>query len=353
MISISKTRLKSKEKLSLFSDLATMLNAGIPILEAVESLENDSRGNLRKVLLSLKKSLSNGESLSHAMGRMPRAFDPVSINTIHAAEAGGTLEQTLSDLVVDTKREIEFSDQLRNTMIYPAFVMVVFLAIVVLMLTFVIPRIAKVFSTMKVHMPWVTRQMISLSNFFMDNWLIILVVFVAIIVGISLVVSFNKRLITRVLLSLPLLKRLGISIDLARFTRSFGLLLRSGVPIVEALTLSERVVQKKSIIQVIHMMKQDIEAGKPIALSMRKSRAVIPMIMARSVETAEITGTLEQTMKNLSDYFDEQVTSSLKILSSLIEPLLLIIVGILVGGLMVSIIAPIYNMISQINPSQK
>jgi type II secretory pathway component PulF len=339
-----------KERLSLFSDLSTMLTAGIPIMEAVVSLEEDATGNMKKVLAVLHDNLSNGEPLSKGLGRMPQAFDPISVNLIRAAEAGGTLEETLQDIVVTTKKELAFSEQLRNTMIYPLFVMGVFMAIVVLMLTFVIPRVAKVFSTMHVHMPFVTRAMISTSNFFTEHWVIITIAFVAVIIFIVGFIKANSRAIARLLLSLPGLKELGTNIDLTRFTRSFGLLMHAGVPVVEALSLSQKVVRKKSIIELIDRMKANVENGKPLSAGMRGTKGVVPPIMSRSIETAEESGTLEKTMQNLTEYFDEQVSGSVKVVSSLVEPVLLVLVGLMVGALMITIIAPIYNLISQINP---
>jgi type II secretory pathway component PulF len=343
-------RLQGKERLSLFSDLSTMLTAGIPILEAVTSLEDDATGNMKKVLAVLHVTLNNGEPLSKALGRMPNAFDQISVNLIRAAEAGGTLEETLHDIVLTTKKELAFSEQLRNTMIYPLFVMGVFMAIVVLMLTFVIPRVAKVFTAMKVHMPFITKAMISASNTFTSHWLIITIAFFAIILLFVGFVKTNSRAIARALLSMPGLKVLGTNIDLTRFTRSFGLLMHAGVPVIEALTLSQKVVRKKNIIVLIEHMKENVENGKPISTGLRAAKGVIPPIMSRSIETAEQSGTLEQTMQNLTEYFDEQVAGSIKVVSSLIEPILLVLVGGMVGTLMITIIAPIYNLISQINP---
>jgi type IV pilus assembly protein PilC len=349
----TKIRLTTKERLGIFTDLSTMLTAGIPILEATESLLFDARGNQKKVLIKLRAGLYNGEPLSKALIQMPKAFDAVSINLIRAAEAGGTLETTLHDIVVATKKEMAFSDQLRSTMIYPIFVMIVFVGIVILMLSFVIPRVSEVFSSLNVNMPWITKEMIKASNIFTKHWLLVIALLIVIVILLSMIVRAQKRLILRFVLSLPMLSHLGTNIDLTRFTRSFGLLMRAGVPILEALELSERVVQKKAIIAVIRQMKIDIAAGKPLANSMRKTKTIIPPIMSRSIKTAETSGTLNQTLQNLTEYFDEQVTESLKVLSSLIEPVLIIVVGVMVGALMIAIIAPIYSMISQINSTPK
>jgi len=346
---MARIHLKRKDQLNIFTDLATMLTAGIAILEAVDSLESDAKGNVRKVLRVLRKALVNGEPLSKGMDRLPDAFDPITINLIRAAEAGGTLEETLHDIVVTTRKEIAFSDALRTTMIYPAFVMVVFSAIVVLMLTFVIPRVAKVFSSMHVHMPTITKAMIAASSAFTHHWLIITGGIIALIILISILVTTNKRVIVRLILSLPGLKVLGRNIDLTRFTRSFSLLLHAGVPLDDALLLSERVMQHKKLIAVVEHMRINLDAGKRLGEGLREYHTLIPPMMARSIETAESTGTLEQTMQNLAEYFDGRVNESLKVISSLVEPVLLVIVGVMVGALMITIIAPIYNLISQIN----
>jgi len=202
---------------------------------------------------------------------------------------------------------------------------------------------------MNVHEPLVTKVLIRSSKFFNSHWIEIIIGLVIFVVLFSLFIKANKRLITRAILKLPPLQKLGTNIDLARFTRSFGLLMSAGVPIIEALQLSEKVIQKKSIIAVIKNMESDVAAGKSITISMRKPKSVIPTIMWRSIRTAETTGTLETTLQNLTEHFDDQVSESLKILSSLFEPVLIVIVGLMVGLLMLAIIAPIYNMISQIN----
>jgi type IV pilus assembly protein PilC len=352
-VNLSNLKLTSKERLSFFTDFSTMLSAGIPILECIDSLQVDSKGNIKKILGVIKSSLYNGQPLSRALAKMPKAFNQIDVNLIRSAEAGGTLEATLHDIVVSTKKEMAFNDQLKATMVYPLFVMAVFLGIVLLMLTFVIPRVAKVFTSLNVNMPWITRVLIKISNFFIANWLIVIAGLIFIILLLFYLVKKYKHFFQRLLFTLPSIRKLGINIDLTRFTRSFGLLMQSGVSITEALSLSEKVVANKDMADVIRKMRRDVEAGYPLAKSLSIKKNLIPPLMVRSIKTAETSGTLNQTMQNLTDYFDDQVNESLKILSSLIEPVLIIIVGIMVGALMIAIIVPIYSMISQINATPK
>jgi type IV pilus assembly protein PilC len=347
----ARIRLSGKERLSLFSDMSTMLAAGIPLLEAVESLESDAKNNLKKVLDELHRSLNNGHSLSHGMKRLPYAFDTITINLVRAAEAGGTLEDTLRDIVSTTKKELAFSSQLRTTMIYPVFVMFVFMSIILLMLTFVVPRVSKVFSTLPVHLSWITRVMFASSAFFLRHWLLVIGGIAVFFVIAGILVVRNKRAIMGMILSLPVLKVLGRNIDFTRLTRSLGLLMNAGLPVDEALILSERIVQKKQIIAVVKQMQLSVQAGKPLSTGLRDFHGLVPPIMSRSLETAERSGTLDKTLQDLTEYFDEQVAESLKVIGSLIEPILLIVVGVLVGILMITIIGPIYGLISQISPT--
>jgi len=346
------TRLNGKDKLALFTDVSTMLTAGIPILEIIESLEHDVKGNTKKVMSVLRQSLIDGQPLSEGMAAFPRTFDPVNLNTMRAAEAGGTLEETLQDIVRTQKKELAFSETIRTAMIYPAFIGVVFLGIILLMLTFVIPRISQVFSSMRVDMPTVTKIMIAASNYFVANWIMVSAAAIVAGVGLAFFVRANSRTIIRILLALPGLRQLGINIDLARMTRSFALLTRAGIPLDESLSLSKRVVRKPQIIRAIEHMQRNVEAGKSLGNNLRETQNSIPPIMARSIETAETSGTLEQTLQNLAEHFDEQVAESLKAATALLEPVMIVVIGLMVGALMITIIAPIYNLISQVSPTK-
>lgn len=343
--------LTAKDRLALYTDLSTMLRAGIPIFEAVESLQEDAKGQMKKALQRIHAALVNGEPLSHALETMPQSFDPISVNLIRAAEEGGALETTLQNLAQSTQKDIAFSDELRTSMIYPIFVMVLFGGIVVLMLTFVIPRIAKVFVGLRVHIPAVTQFMIDASGFFQANWRYVVAGIFVVLAGGAVLFKMQKRAMIRGLLAFPGLRRLGRNIDLSRFTRSFGLLLHAGVPVDQALSLSRGVVQKKEMITLVDAMSKQVDAGKPISASLRPAKGLVPPIMIRSTETAERSGTLEQTMQDMAAYFEREVSNRLKAITTLLEPILLVVVGLMVGTLMITIIAPIYNLITQIRPN--
>lgn len=340
--------MKPRERLDIISNLSTMLTAGIPILEATESLLPESRGNIKKFLILLRDSLNEGKPMSFAMSQMPSAFDPVTNNIIKAAEESGTLEDTLKDIETNMKSELEFRSQLKASLAYPIFIFAVFLGILLLMLGFVVPRISKVFSGLRVDLPETTRLLITTSDLMIENYRTILAIIAVFILSVALLVHFKRRTMYNIMLQLPMLKKLGREIDLARFTRSMSLLLKSGLAIGEALELSKSVMTKREMRSMADDMIESITQGKTISEGIEPSKNIIPILMYRLISTAERSGSLESSMQNLSEHFQTQVSQRLKNITTLIEPIMIVVIGVLVGGMMLAIIAPIYGLINNV-----
>lgn len=340
--------ISNNDKLSLISNIATMLSAGIPILETVDSLLEDSKGNSKKVLEAIREDLMQGKHLYATFSRFPLIFDKVTVNLIKASEEAGTLETSLKDLKQNIKRDMEFSDRLKSAMIYPIFILGVFVAVLLMILVVVIPKISTVFSRLTVDLPLPTRILIFASN-------ILLTYTAQCIAGVFLISALviaiykrQKRTILHILFSFPLISDLIREIDLTRFTRSLYLLLSSGVTINNALELAQEVVLKKELVKAISHCREGVLAGKKLSEGLKDSRKVIPAIMIKITEAGERTGTLDKSMQDASEFLDYQVQGTLKTLTVLIEPIMLVVVGGLVGGMMLSIIAPIYSMIGQV-----
>lgn len=342
-------RLSAKDKLTLISNLATMLTSGIPILEAVDALLEDIKGNQRKILIQLKDDLNQGKTISDSFSKFPNAFDPVTVNLIKAAEKAGNLDTTLKDLTINIKKEIEFSDKVKSALTYPIFVIVVFFAVLTLMLVFVIPRISSVFKRLRVNLPLPTQVLIFVSDIVLKYTVPFVIVLVVLVIFCVFLYKAQRKRFLNFILSLPLLKGLATGIDLTRFNRSMSLLLSSGLPIVDALALSANVVNKKQIYKIIQHCKQAVMAGKNLSEGFKGHKKVIPGSMVRIIEAGERSGSLEKSMQELADYFDEEVSNRLKLLTTLLEPIMLVVIGLLVGAMMLAVIAPIYNLIGNIS----
>lgn len=342
------TSLSASDKLNLVSNLNTMLAAGIPILEAVDSLLEEAKGSQKKILVQLKEDLNQGKNIADSLLRFPNAFDPVTVNIIKAAEQSGTLESSLKDLVENIKKDIDLSSKIKGALTYPIFVVVVFLAVLLLILTFVIPRIASVFGRFRVNLPLPTKILIFMSNTFIAYFPIVIIVLAVLLVALVFLYKSKKKEFLSMFFRLPLLACLARQIDFTRFSRSMSLLLISGIPIVESLKLSEAVVTKREVSEAIKKARDFVVAGKKLSEGFKLSKEIIPLTVVRITEAGERSGTLEKSMQEISVQYETQVSNTLKTLTTLLEPLMLVVIGILVGGIMLAVIAPIYGLIGNI-----
>lgn len=341
-------RISSSEKLGLVSNLATMLTAGLPILEVVDSLLEDAKGNQKRLLESLKADLSQGNHVATAFEKFPNVFDKITVNLIRASEEAGTLDVTLTDLKETIKRETEFGDKVKSALTYPIVILFVFLGVLLMILIVVIPKISIVFSRLKVELPLPTRVMIAASEFMTKNTSVFIACTVIFIVGIFFLYRRQKKLFLNMLFKLPVVNTLAKQIDLTRFTRSLYLLLNAGLPIPTALELAGETVMRKDIHNAIVHSKELVLTGKRLSEGLNEARNAFPTIIIKIVEAGEKSGSLDKSMLDASEYLDYQVSKTLKTLTTLLEPIMLVFVGGLVGGMMLAIIAPIYGMIGQV-----
>lgn len=237
-------RLSASEKIALISNLSTMLSAGIPILDAVNNLIEDSKGNQRKVLETLRDDLTQGHQVNYTLAKFPLVFDKVTVSVVKAAETAGTLDVTLKDLRESIREQTEFNDKVKSALLYPTFIVGVFTLVLFINLIFVIPRVAAVFKSLKVPLPLPTQVLIFISDLVVKNT-IFFVLGVGVLIVILIYMFTQKRgWILNILYSLPLVTDLVKLIDVTRFTRSLHLLLSSGLSIVGSLELVEDVAIK-------------------------------------------------------------------------------------------------------------
>lgn len=347
-MALSKISLSTSDKISFISNLSTMLSAGIPILEAVNSLLEDTKGNQRKILETLRDDLTQGKHIHQSLAQFPQAFDAVTVNLIKAAEETGTLETILKDLRAHIQREVEFIDRVKFALIYPIFILIVFVLVLFGILIFVVPRITTVFLRLKVPLPLPTKVLIFASDLLLkQTWYVVGVAALLLTIGFIVYKQFKQQ-IAEVFFALPLVSGLIKEIDLTRFSRSMYLLLTSGLPIATALELCQEIVFKKSMKDIIAKSRQMVLAGQRLTEGFRTAHKELPSIVVKLIEAGEKSGTLDKSMQDISEYLDYQVTNTLKALTAIMEPLMMVVVGVCVGAMMVAIIAPIYGMIGQV-----
>ncbi len=340
--------LSNSDKLGLMSNFSTLLSAGISLLETVDSLLEDAKGHQKELLLRLRADIVQGKRVSDSFSRFPQIFDKVTVSIIRASEEAGTLDRTLKDLKENIRKENEFTDKIRTSLIYPLLIVCLFFAVLFVILVFVIPKISTVFESLHVNLPLPTKILIFLSNLILKYTIPLILSLGVAVLLLYLLYKKKKRFFINLIISLPLISDLVKQIDLTRMTRSLYYLLTSGISIITALDLAKDVVVREDIAQIIENSRQMILSGKRLSAGLRTKKGVVPPIMIKIIEAGEKTGSLDKSMQDVSEYLDYQVNNTLKILITLLEPVMLVVVGIFVGGMMMAIIAPIYGLIGQV-----
>jgi len=350
-----KRRIKTKDLSQLTSQLANLLRAGMPLVPALSALveqlqavqnEKLTGGSepLLEIMRNVRDRVSQGQSLSGALAEHPDVFSPLFVNTIAAGEASGMLENVLYRLSEMLQNRLRVLDKVKTALAYPAVMTAVALGVVVFLLCYVVPSITQIFIEMNQDLPWPTRVLISVSSF-IKSYLLLAIVFVfALSVGITAACKSTKgRLIVDGLkLKMPLFGPLLLKLEIARLTRTLAILLDSGVPILKALQISKGIVHNYFIANALDSVGTMVSKGENIAGAVRRT-GLFPPIVFHILSTGQNSANLEQGLTNIADMYDEQIETTSKTLTSLLEPAILLIMGVVVGFIVLSILLPIFE----------
>lgn len=346
-----KIRISLLEKADFCRYLGTMIAAGLPIGEAIDViLEETTHPGMKKVLAELKYGLQSGESLSSILSKYPQVFDEVFLALVKTGEESGTLEKSLDYLARQLYADYELRQKVKGALYYPMVVVTAMIAVGLLMLTFVIPRVARVFLKMKIPLPLPTRIFLQLSLFLGANWLFFLagIFFLVILLFLLFQRPTGKKIFHWLYSHLPVISRLINQLDLARFNRTLSTLLRSGVPIIESLRVASASLTQKKYLAFAKTFEKEISRGVSLSTILRKSDSVFPSMMVRLIAAGEKTGKLEELLLDLALFYEAEVTLGLKNMIDLLEPTLMIVIGVAIGAMVLSIIGPIYSLIGSL-----
>lgn len=336
------------DKISLTSNLAIMIKAGVSMSEALDVIARDSKNTyFQKVCADLRFDLENGRPLSDGLSHYPKDFDHVFISLIKAGEASGKVEQVLKQLSLQLKKEYSLTSKVKNAFAYPVVLVGGLIGVVILLVTFVLPKLVALFETSNLRLPLGTRIVFAVSKAFSYNPYISLSVVVVLAIGLVFLLRQKKvrAYLMRLLFKIPLSANLLRQIELTRFTRTLGNLLQSGVPIVQALEITAEGMALPSYRKMTLRAKDEIAKGVSLANAFKKNSRIFPEMIVSVMQVGEKSGDLAELLFGLGDFFEEQVDNTLNNLAGLVEPVLLIIVGLAIGGMAISIILPIYQLI--------
>jgi type IV pilus assembly protein PilC len=327
--------------------LATMIDAGLPLVQCLDILANQSENkSFKKVLSSVKNSVEQGATFSDALRRHPKVFDELYVNLVGAGEIGGILDTILNRLAVYIEKAVKLKGQLKSAMYYPAGIMVVAIGVICVMLIKVIPTFEKMFRDLgNAKLPAPTLVVVHISHGFINNWYLIFGSMIGIVVGLSLArrTEQGRELIDRALLRIPIVGSTLRKIIVARFTRTLGTLLASGVPILDALDICAKTAGNKVVEHALMRAKAKISEGHNMADPLAESK-VFPTMVVQMIGVGEQTGAMDAMLQKIADFYEEEVDAAVTGLTSLIEPVMMAFLGVVVGGLIIAMYLPIFKL---------
>jgi general secretion pathway protein F len=339
-------RVRPSEVTIMTRQLATLVGAGFPLVSALDSLIPQTRSKtFKKILAKIKDSIVEGNSFALSLSLYPGTFSSLYVNMVRAGETSGALEIVLERLADITEKQQALKHRIRSALAYPVFMSLVGVVVLFLLLTFIVPSITSIFTDMKQVLPAPTRFLIGISGFFKTYWWIIFVVTGMILLtlrGIKKTVK-GHYFFDKTKLLLPGFGILTKKLAVARFARTLGSLLENGVSMLHALEIVKNIVENVLIADIIKEASQEVEKGQGLGSALAESK-IFPDLSIQMIQVGEQSGELEAMLNKIADVFENEVETSVMSMTSLLEPVMILVMGIIVGFIVLSICLPIFEM---------
>jgi type IV pilus assembly protein PilC len=335
-----------KEKVIFMRQMATMVGAGLPLTRSLEiMIQQASNPKFKKILQNVLASIQSGKTLADSFRVEEDVFDQVTINLIEAGEESGNLENILEKIAVELEEKNALTRKIKSAMIYPAIILIVIVAVIVLMMLVLVPSMADMYKDFGSELPFATRFLMSMSDFFINYWWVILSVILVLVVGFKYYKDTpkGKRNIDKLLLKVPSLGTILSKIQLSQFTRILSLLLGSGVPIIKAIDLTASSLGNLMFRETLEEAKNEVEKGGPLAIPIARSE-YYPLLVSSMIAVGEETGEIDSVLAKVAEYYKEEVDTATSNLSSLLEPIFLVIMGLAIGFIAVAVYMPMFQL---------
>ncbi|MFQ5653629.1 MAG: type II secretion system F family protein [Planctomycetota bacterium] len=343
----SRGNVRSSELVVVSRQLATMVAAGIPLVEGMEVLEEQTQSQtMKRVLGEVVSDVRSGKDLSQALARHPKVFNDIYVHMVRAGEASGQIDIVLARLA-DYQEDVEtLKSEIRSAMTYPVVSLILVLGITLFLLVGIIPKFEEMFLSLKVDLPWITKTLLAVSRVMKAHVLMGLTLVFAGCMALALYVKTDQGRFVKdwVILKLPIFGGLFSKVAISRFSRTFATLIRSGVPILGSLEIVQNTTGNLVYCNAINTASESVRQGETLGEPLGRT-GIFPLMVTRMISIGERTGALESLLEKISQFYDQQVRATVKALTSLIEPIMIAIMGFLVGGMVAAIFLPIFKMI--------
>jgi len=348
---IGRGSVPTKDIAIFFRQFSVMIDAGLPLVQCLEILAaNQENLTFQKCLTGVRTTVEGGSTLANAMRAYPKIFDDLATNMIEAGETGGILDVILQRLATYVEKAVKLKSAVRSALVYPTAVISIATLIVAGLLKWVVPIFANLFAGLDVSLPLMTRIVIGLSQFIGQFGWIFLLLLIVLGVGIKYARSSpqGRYFFDNLLLKTPILGPILRKIAVARFTRTLGTLITSGVPILEGLTITARTSGNAVLEQSIMKVRKAVEEGRTIVDPLRES-GVFPNMVVQMIGVGEATGAMDAMLQKIADFYEDEVDAAIKDMLTLLEPLLIMFLGVVVGCIVVSLYLPLFSMIAKLS----
>ncbi len=339
-------RLPVQDRINFARHLSIVIKAGLPIVEGLKIIRSQSTSKLLiQILEDLIKSVEMGQSLGDGLENYKNLFGGFFINIIRVGEASGTLSQNLIYLAEELKKDKELRNKIKSAMVYPMVILVATVGIVGFLTYVVFPKIIPVFTGLNIKLPATTRFLMSFLDFSKQYGAYAIVILIILAIAFKLLLKYEwfKYYFDRALFFVPVLSELIINVNMANFSRIMGLLLKSGIRIVEAVTVTSNTFDNVVYKRILGKANDEIRKGEQLAHYLVDHQKFFPLLLCGMIRIGENTGNLEDNLFYLSDYYSEEVDNKIKNLTGLLEPVMLVLMGVFVGFVAIAIITPIYS----------
>ena len=339
-------KIESKDLVIFTRQFATMIDSGLPLVQCLDILASQQENKtFQAVLYKVKEDVESGSTFADALAKHPKAFDQLYVNLVAAGEIGGILDTILARLAAYIEKAQKLKKQIKGSMVYPITIMSIAVVVVGVILVFVIPTFAKMFADFGGELPAPTRFVIALSNFLIKYIIVIIAAIFGVITAIKkyYATASGRKNIDRWALKAPIAGPLIRKVSVAKFTRTLGTMVSSGVPIMDGLEIVAKTAGNKIVEEAIYGVRQAISEGKTMAEPLAAC-GVFPPMVVQMISVGEATGAMDTMLNKIADFYDDEVDDAVSAMTSMMEPLLMVFLGTTVGGLVVAMYLPIFKL---------
>lgn len=346
-------KIKLKDMVVFTRQLATMINAGVPLVKSLATLQIQTENeNFKKTIALVTKDVEGGMAFADALGRHPRVFSEVYTNMVRAGEAGGILDEILKKLAAQQEKDAHIRGKFKSALTYPAILLTITIGVFLLLMVFVMPRIGQIIMDLggpDAELPMLTRIMLGISDFMVTKWYILLLaaVLATYFIGRYVRTPVGRLRKDQLLLKIPIIKTIVKKVAIARFARIFASLMSAGVTVIDSINVTAKAIGNAVIENELTAAVRDVSSGKQLSVPLANS-AVFPPIVSQMLAIGEETGKTDEILIKVADFYEEEVDAVVDALSSILEPIMIVVMGAMVGLIAASVIGPISNLSAQI-----